>query len=96
MDYRNFKDLTASDKVLGDKAFNIAKNVKYEGYQRGLASKVYKFFDKKTEGGAAQNKIIKNKELVEQLQKLIIRKFEKGYWQYFGCWSCWYAINKHN
>ena len=81
MDYRNFKDSTASVKVLGDKAFNIAKNLKYEGYQRGLASKVYKFFDK---------------ELVEQLQKLIIRKFEKGYWQYFGCWSCWYAINKHN
>ena len=53
--------------MLGDKSFNIAKNLKYEGCQRGLASKVYKFFDKKTEGGAVQNKIIKNKELVEQL-----------------------------
>ena len=47
MDYRNFKDSTASVKVLGDKAFNIAKNLKYEGYQRGLASKVYKFLTKR-------------------------------------------------
>ena len=45
-----FKDTarrTASDKVLRDKAFNIAKTPKYNGYQRGLASMVYKFFDKK-------------------------------------------------
>ena len=51
MAYGNFKDLarrTASDKVLRDKAFNIAKNPKYDGYQRGLASIVYKFFDKKS------------------------------------------------
>ena len=47
MAYGYFKDLerrTASDKVLGDKAFNIAKNRKYDGYQRGLASIVYTFF----------------------------------------------------
>ena len=46
-----FKDTarrTASDKVLRDKAFNIAKTPKYNGYQRGLASMVYKFFDKET------------------------------------------------
>ena len=51
MAYRDFKDLkrrTASDKVLRDKAFNTAKNAKYDGYQRGLASMVYKFFDKKS------------------------------------------------
>ena len=50
MAYGDFKDLTrrtASDKILHDKAFNIAKNPKYNGYQRGLASMVYKFFDKK-------------------------------------------------
>ena len=40
----------ASDKVLRDKAFNIAKNPKYDGYQRGLASMVYNFFDKKSAG----------------------------------------------
>ena len=38
---------TASDKILRDKTFNIAKNSKYDGYHRGLASVVYKFFDKK-------------------------------------------------
>ena len=53
MAYGYFKDLkkrTAADKVLRDKAFNIAKDPKYDGYQRGLASMVYKFFDKKTKG----------------------------------------------
>ena len=50
MAYGDFKDLkrrTASDKVLRDKAFNIAKNPRYDGYQWELASMVYKFFDKK-------------------------------------------------
>ena len=48
MAYGNIKDLakrTAADKVLGDKAFNIAKDPKYDGYQRGLASMMYQFFD---------------------------------------------------
>ena len=48
MAYGDFKDLTrrtASDNVLRDKTFNIAKNSKYDGYQRGLASMVYKSFD---------------------------------------------------
>ena len=48
MAYGDFKDLarrTASDKILKDKALNIAKNPKYDGYQRGLASK---FFDQKS------------------------------------------------
>ena len=50
MAYGDFKDLnrrTVVDKVLHDKTFKIAKNPKYDGYQRGLASMVYKFFDKK-------------------------------------------------
>ena len=57
MTYREFKDLTrtASDKILHDKAFNIAKNPKYDGYQGGLALMVYKFFDKKTSGGGIKN-----------------------------------------
>ena len=37
---------TADDKVLPDKAFNIAKYPKYDWYQRGLASMVFKFSDK--------------------------------------------------
>ena len=55
MAYGDFKDLakrTAADKVLKDKAFNIAKDPKYDGYQRELASMVYKFLDKKSKGRA--------------------------------------------
>ena len=51
MAYGKTKDLvrrTQSDKVLKDKAFKIASDPKYDGYQRGLASMVYKFFDKKS------------------------------------------------
>ena len=50
MAYGDFKDLnkrTAANKVLRDKAFNIAKDPKYDGYQHGLASMVYKFFDRR-------------------------------------------------
>ena len=59
MAYADFKDLsrrTASDKILRDKAFNIAKNPKYDGYQRGLTLVVYKFFDKKTSGSIIKMK----------------------------------------
>ena len=58
MAYGNFKDIarrTASDKVLRNEAFNIAKNPKYDGYQRGLSSMVYKFFDKKSTGSGIAN-----------------------------------------
>ena len=58
MTYGDLKDLarrTASDKVLRDKAFNIAKNSKYDGYQRVLASMVYKSFDKKSAGSGVSN-----------------------------------------
>ena len=50
---------TASDKSLRDKAFNIAKNPKYGGYQRRLASMVYKCFDKKSTGSSIANNEIK-------------------------------------
>ena len=56
MAWEEFRDLTrrtAFDKILRDKAFDIAKNLKYDGYQRGLVSMGYKLFDKKTSGGAA-------------------------------------------
>ena len=51
MAYGDFKDIKRridSNRILRDKAFNIAKNPKYDGYQRGLASMVYKSFDKKS------------------------------------------------
>ena len=60
MAYGDFKDLkrrTQSDNVLKDKAFEIASNQKYDGYQRGLASMVYKFFDKKSKGSGIKNEI---------------------------------------
>ena len=88
MIYGDFKDLTrraASDKMLPDKAFNIAKNPKYGGYQRGLSSMVYKFFDKKTSatrpnkfaGSGIKNDHISKKELAKELHKPITRKFKK-------------------
>ena len=52
--YADHKDLinrTEADKVLRDKAYDIASNPNYDGYQRGLASMVYKFFDKKSTAG---------------------------------------------
>ena len=82
MAYGDFKDLarrTASDKVLRDKSFNIARNRKYEGYQRGLSSMVYKFFDKKSVGRGV-NMHANNEhplDLAEELHKPIIRKLKK-------------------
>ena len=61
MSYEDFKDLarrTALDKVLRDKSFNIAKNPKYDGFQRDLVSMIYKCFDKKSaslEGKSAKS-----------------------------------------
>ena len=66
MAYGKYKDLekrTQSDKVLKDKAFEIANNPNNDGYQRGLTSMVYKIFDKKLKGRGIKNiiKQIKNK-----------------------------------
>ena len=80
MVYRDLKNLhrrTASDKLFRDNAFNIAKNPKYDGCQRGLASMVYKFFDKKSFGSGVKSKIMSNQQLAEELHKPIIWKFEK-------------------
>ena len=80
MAYGDFKDLarrTASDKVLRDKAFNIAKNHKYDGYQRGLASMVYKFFDKKLKGSGVNIEVKHNEQLSLELQEPIIRNLKK-------------------
>ena len=60
-----------------DKAFNFAKDPKYDGYQRELAAMVYNFFDKKTSGSGIKHENISNKELVEELQKTIIRKLDR-------------------
>ena len=74
---------TASDKILCDKAFNIAKNPKCYGYQRGLASLVNQFCDRKSNclagksafSGAVKIKVMPNKKLAEELHKPIFRTF---------------------
>ena len=79
MPYGDFKDLTKktiANKVLRVKAFKIASDQKYDGCQRGLASMVYKSFDKKSQGSRlANNK--ENIQLADELHKPIIRKFRK-------------------
>ena len=83
MAYGDFKDLakrTFADKVLRGKAFKIASDQKYDGYERGLASMVYIFFDKKTQGSGRSLQVADDKEniqLANELHKPIIRKLKK-------------------
>ena len=65
MTYGHFKDLTrrtASDKIMRDEAFTIAKNPKYDGYQKGIAPMVYNFFDRRLQVEQLKTKLclIKN------------------------------------
>ena len=80
-DSKDFTKGTAADKILRNRAFNIAKDPKYDGYQRVLASMVYKFFNKKSKGSDTKHVHIKltpqNQQVAEELHKPIIRKFEK-------------------
>ena len=82
--YADHKDLinrTEADKVLKDKAYDIASNPEYDGYQRGLASMVYKFFDKKSTGSGFKK--LKNTTkpsssiLADELHKTFIKNFKK-------------------
>ena len=77
MAYGKSKDLvrrTQSDKVLRDKAFKIASDPKYDGYQRGLASMVYKFFDKKSKGSGINEP---NYQLADELHKPVTKILKK-------------------
>ena len=88
-DFNNLPRRTASDKVLRDKAFNIAKNPNFDGYQHGLASMAHKFFDKNsspkhvdksatdTETGKKIKTNFENQHLAAELYKPIIKKFER-------------------
>ena len=85
--YADNKDLinrTKADKVLKDKAYNIARNPEYVGYQRGLASMTYKFFDKKSIGSdtakpSSLKRITRDSSLIlaDELHKHVIKKFNK-------------------
>ena len=80
MNHEDFKDLTkttASDKILLDKPFYIAKNPKNDGYQRGLFSMVYNFFDKKISGSGVKNENMWDQQAEKGSHKPIIRKFKK-------------------
>ena len=73
-DNKNLINRTKADKVLKDNAY-IANNPEYDGYQRGLASMVYKFFDKKSMGSG----FVKDSSLIlaDELHKPVIKKFNK-------------------
>ena len=80
--YSDSKDLikrTVADKILRNKEFDIDKDQKYDGYQRGLVSMVYTFFDKKSKGRGAKHvntKLVpQHEQLADELHKTIIRKF---------------------
>ena len=80
MGYGDFKDINRrifADKVLCNKAFNIAKDPKYNEYQRGLALMVYKNFDKVTSDSGIKNGNHSNRQLAEELHKSNIRKINK-------------------
>ena len=76
--YAAHKDLinrTKADQVLRDKTYNIDSNPKYDGYQRGLANMVYKFFDKKLVGSGINTIKSSSSILADELHKPIIKKF---------------------
>ena len=74
-DYKDLLNRTRADKVLKDRAYEIASDPKYDGYQRGLASMVYKFFDKKSSGSRASK--VSNVKLADELHRPVIKKFSK-------------------
>ena len=78
--YADNKDLinrTKSDKVLRDKAYNIASNPEFDGYQRGLVSMMYKFFDKKSMGSGVKKLKDSSSILAGELHKPVIKKINK-------------------
>ena len=79
-DHRYLINRIKSNKVLRDKAYNIARNPEYDGYQRGLASMAYKFFDKKSMGSATvkpSSLESSSSILADELHKPVIKKFNK-------------------
>ena len=69
------KDLTkrtTSDKIFKDRAYEIAVNHRNDGYQRGLAGMVYKYFEEKTGSGASVNE-----ELSQEQHKPVLKKIRR-------------------
>ena len=81
-DHKYLINRTEADKVLRDKAYDIASNPKYDGYQRRLANMVHKFFDKKSTAGPSSLERMgsgfkSSSILADELHKPVIKKFEK-------------------
>ena len=72
--YKNLINRTEADKVLRDKAYDIASNPEYDGYQRGLVSMVYNFFDKKSIGSGTTKSKDSSSILADELHKPVIKK----------------------
>ena len=82
--YAKYKDRAnrrQSDIVLKNKALKIATDLRVNGYQRGLASMVYKFFNERTKGSGINNKenLLVNSQLAKELHKAIIKNFKNIY-----------------
>ena len=75
--YKGLEKRTQSDKVLKDKDLETANNPKYDGYQRGLDSMVYKLFDEKSKGTGIKNENKQNQQLANGLHKPIIKRSKK-------------------
>ena len=92
-DFKNFHRRAASDKILCDKAFTIAKQLKYNGYQKSLTLMVYKFINEilcatraqsdnlatqnKFASGDIKNEIMSNQELGKELHKPVVKRLKK-------------------
>ena len=72
--HKNLINRTEADKVLRDKAYDIASNPEYDGYQKGLVSMVYKFFDKKSIGSGTTKSKDSSSILADELHKPVIKK----------------------
>ena len=76
-DFKHIKIRTASGKVLRDKAFNIAKTPKYDGYQKELAYMVYNVFDKNSAVSGANIPLEFNEQLAKELHKPLLKILKK-------------------
>ena len=75
-DFKGLTRITGSDKILNDNAFNIAKNLKYDGYQRGLALMVHKFFDKNLLVVVLKMRIFQTKNLLKNYTNQLLEKIK--------------------
>ena len=73
--YKNLKNRTQSDIVLKNKAYKIAADPKVDGFQRALASMVWKFFNERSQKVLRFS--VNYEQLAEELHKLIIRNFKR-------------------